>query len=485
MISSIKLNYVYSLLNKALIAFSHFIYIPYIARVLGPEKIGIQSYTYSVVFVFVVLATFGIFTLGQREIARCRDDRKEYSKVFWNIYLSSVTIIASFLIIWFLFITLVDGYKIFYIILTISLLATFFDITWFYIGFEQFKKILIRNAVIKLITLSFIFTFIKSENDLYLYVLIISVSELVGNLSLWYKFKGSIDRLNLSEITPKKYIKLSLNYYIPSICLSIYIIVDKVMIGLMTDSKINSGLYEQTANVILLVETLVATLSSVLYPRLSYLFSIGDFLKIKEKIKASLDYFSLMIFPSVIGISLVGDDFVLIFLGEKFIDVVNLIYLMCPIVFLVCLSNLICLIYTTPSGKISLTNKIVPLGIFINIVGNYFLIPKLGINGAIISSILAEFIVASLYLWVSKDYIKLAEIIRLSFKRIFAVTVMFLAIFLFKELFEEGAFRLIISIVLGALTYLLTLLMLKDKLCFYGLSMVINRLKFFKRFKKL
>ena len=164
MISSIKLNYVYSLLNKALIAFSHFIYIPYIARVLGPEKIGIQSYTYSVVFVFVVLATFGIFTLGQREIARCRDDRKEYSKVFWNIYLSSVTIIASFLIIWFLFITLVDGYKIFYIILTISLLATFFDITWFYIGFEQFKKILIRNAVIKLITLSFIFRKSPIEN---------------------------------------------------------------------------------------------------------------------------------------------------------------------------------------------------------------------------------------------------------------------------------------------------------------------------------
>ena len=61
--------------------------IPYLSRNLGPEKIGIKSYTTSLSSLFIILATFGIFTLAQREIARCRDSIEEYSRVFWNIFL--------------------------------------------------------------------------------------------------------------------------------------------------------------------------------------------------------------------------------------------------------------------------------------------------------------------------------------------------------------------------------------------------------------
>ena len=144
--NSIKLNYLYLLLNKFLIILSHCITIPYISRVLGPENVGVKSYTMSYSYLFIVLATFGLFTLAQREIARTRDNILVYSSVFWSVLLSSFALITFFLILWFCFVLLVDKYQLCFLILSLSIFASLFDITWFYIGFEFFFKDFCYNA---------------------------------------------------------------------------------------------------------------------------------------------------------------------------------------------------------------------------------------------------------------------------------------------------------------------------------------------------
>ncbi len=476
MLPNIKLNYLYFLLNKISIVLTQLVIISYVSRIFGPEKIGIQSYTISISYVFIVLATFGIFTLGQREIARKRDDKEQLSQTFWNIYSASTIKIAFIAIIWLcFFVFTASRYQSYFCILTISVLATLFDITWLYIGLEEFKKILIRNVLIKCSILFSIFVLIKTEEDLHSYLLIISLSELIGNLSLWVNIKKIISGVSIKKIHPLSYIKNSINYYIPSISLSIYILVDKIMIGLITGSETYNGLYEQTANIILLIEVLLAILSNVLSPRLSYLFEKGETKKIIEKINTALDYFLLLVFPLIFGIALIADDFVPFFLGEKFNDVICLVYLMCPIPLFVCLSNMRCLLYVTPSGKLYITNRIMVFGVLINIVGNYLIIPAYGVKGAIVASLISEIIIACLYVFVSKNYVNIRNVLFMSYKKIIACLVMSLFVLLYKQIFDYGAINILLEVGIGAFCYFSTLFLLKDGNFFTTISRFIKK----------
>ncbi len=75
MVKSIKKNYIYNLLYQILSLLTPLITTPYISRVLGVEKIGIYSYSSSIVSYFVIFAAMGIASYGQRVVSYYQDDR--------------------------------------------------------------------------------------------------------------------------------------------------------------------------------------------------------------------------------------------------------------------------------------------------------------------------------------------------------------------------------------------------------------------------
>ena len=81
---SIKKNYLYNLIYQVLILVLPILTTPYISRVLGPENVGIYSYTISIVTYFSLFGSLGVSLYGQREIAYARERRKSYeSKNNW------------------------------------------------------------------------------------------------------------------------------------------------------------------------------------------------------------------------------------------------------------------------------------------------------------------------------------------------------------------------------------------------------------------
>ena len=147
---SIRENYTYNLLYQILTLITPFITTPYIARVLGTNGVGIQSYTSSVVQYFSILAALGTASYGQREIARHRDDRRERSRVFWEIELLCAGTTALCLVVWLGVIAFSKAYAPYYAALTMTLAAVAFDISWMFGGMEQYRLIVIRNTAIKL-----------------------------------------------------------------------------------------------------------------------------------------------------------------------------------------------------------------------------------------------------------------------------------------------------------------------------------------------
>lgn len=464
MSSNIKLNFVYALLNKLFLILVQAISIPYLSRVLGPEKIGIHSFVSSIEVVFVILATFGIFTYGQREIARNRDNKELVSISFWNIYISSVVILSFFVFIWFLSLTFVTQYFVYYLVLTIGLIACFFDISWFLLGYEWFGKILIRNVFTKVLVLSTIFIFVKTEDDLIVYILIFVLAELLGNLALWGGLKQHVLPLRRENLNIVKYIKASLNYYISPIALYSFMIVDKIMIGFITESEYLNGLYEQVSKIIFTLNTLLLTLSVVLSPRLSYLFKCGDIRQIKEKIKMNFDFFLLLVYPTITGIIIISDELVTVFLGERFVAATELLCLLTPISFFVCSSAILSNQYVLPSGKLVITNKIVILGTICNIVGNFILIPLFSVNGAVISSLLSEFLIMIMYFRFCRYFVFIKDILIMSYKRVFACVIMYIVLEFFYLPIINPIVRLCLLICFGGCVYSVVLILLKDNM---------------------
>ena len=67
--TSLRKNYILSLLTQTITVLSPLIVTPFVARRLLADNIGIYSFTESVVFIFGLFALLGSQTHGQREIA--------------------------------------------------------------------------------------------------------------------------------------------------------------------------------------------------------------------------------------------------------------------------------------------------------------------------------------------------------------------------------------------------------------------------------
>lgn len=163
-------NYFYNLSYQILVVLTPFITIPYLARVLGPESIGLASFSSSIVSYFSLFASLGIGLYGQREIAYRQDDPKGRSKTFFELTLLRLVLMLLSLTAYSTFVVPRMYHRAIFMLQGLNIAATFFDITWFFQGLEEFGKIAARNVLLRFITVASFFLFIHSPEDLGLYI---------------------------------------------------------------------------------------------------------------------------------------------------------------------------------------------------------------------------------------------------------------------------------------------------------------------------
>ena len=154
---SLKVNIIFNLLYELLVVFTPFITAPYVSRVLQPEGVGINSYTNSLLMYFTLFAALGTGSYGKKIISGLRDKIELYSEAFWEIEIISILMGSIFLVLWILFSLFYKQYRPYMLILSFTLLATLFDISWLYGGLEKFQYIVGINSVFKIISVIAIF----------------------------------------------------------------------------------------------------------------------------------------------------------------------------------------------------------------------------------------------------------------------------------------------------------------------------------------
>lgn len=402
-------NFIYNVVYQIFIFLIPLISTPYISRTLGVENVGIYSYTYSIVYYFMLCSLIGINNYGARNIAKNSNNQENMSENFSNIYCLQAILTIIMLIIYYIFIFFIymDNLKIM-IIQSIFLFSVLLDINWFFFGIEKFKVTISRNIIIKVLSLVMLFIFVKTNNDLWKYALLMSTSSLISQAYLWLYIKKYI---KFRKPSPKKvvnHLKPCLILFIPIIAYSVYRVMDKTMIGIFSNT-IELGNYESAEKIINIPISFITALGTVMLPHMS---KASD-KEYKEKIMDTFRLTFFFIIPMVFGIFLVSSDFSTVFFGKEFELTGNIIKMLIPTVIFTSIANVIRTSYLIPKEQDKIYIYSTIIGAVVNLIFNLIFIKKYGALGACIGTIVAEFSVMFYQMLCTRRFINYKTVIKI------------------------------------------------------------------------
>lgn len=446
-------NYLYNVGYNILILLTPLLTVPYISRVLGPTGVGINATTNSVITYFLLAGTVGITIYGNREIAFIREDFEKRSQVFWEIELLQITTIGLAYLAFCIFLFFQNQLKMYFFYQSFLIIAGAFDISWFFMGLEDFKKTVLRNILVKIISLFAIFVLVKTKNDVGIYILMLSLSQLLGNATLWPYLNRIVRVPKIATLHIFKHLKPSLSLFIPQVAITIYLAVNKTMLWQL-DSVTASGYYDYSDKLIKLVLAIVTSTGTVMLPHIANLYARKKMKQVKEYLYISFDFVLFIAIPMCFGIAALATSLAPWFFGSEFTMVNKLLMIEAPVIILIGLSNVIGQQYLLPTKQTRTYTVSVVLGAVTNIVINIPLILKYGVYGAMIATLLSELTVTSYQLIKVRTALKLSKLFANVGKYMFAAVIMFMQVYVLNICVKISAISLFFQIIIGLLIYI-------------------------------
>lgn len=463
---SFKKNYLYQMIFQVLAILLPLITAPYISRTLGVDAIGVQSLTYNISNYFVVFSMLGLATYGNRAIAKAKENQDNLNKVFSELFyihllLSIVAVVVYYLVIYFF----VEKNKEIYLISGIYVIFCAFDINWLFFGLEEFKLSVTRSIFIKIIATISILVFIKSLDDLWLYVFILSASTALSYIIVWPFIKGRVTFVKTSVFKAFKNHFIGLIVlFIPTLANSLYRSLSKLMIGVISSTE-QLGFFENSEKIITLLIGIISALGVVLLPRISNLYEKREDEAIIKKISEDTIFInSFLTYALFFGIAGISTQFAPIFFGVDFTYSGKLLMVFSLTIPFLSLSNLIRMIYFIPLNKDKYYVISIVVGALVNIILNLVLVKYFSAMGAVISILVTEFIVMILHLHFSRKFFDFKLIAKTNLPFIVIGFIMFIVVYIFGlNVVGNNLLLMLVQIGIGAILYVLLCL------CYFAL----------------
>ena len=387
-------NALFNVLYRMLNVFFPLITSMYVSRVLLSAGIGKVAYAQNIVQYFIIFASLGIPTYGAREIAKVRDSKSEYSKVFWELFVINALSTLACILVYYTFVfvnPMFDATRALNCVVGIVLTLNFFNIDWFYQGQEEYKYIALRSCIIKIVSLGSIFAFVKTQSDFIVYATIQSLATAGNYVFNFVHLKKYINR-PVANIDFKRHMKPVLILLSATIAVELYTLLDTTMLGyLCTDSIV--GYYTNSVKLVKMITTFISAISAVLLPRLSYYYGNGEKKLFNQVVSTSTKMMIWITIPCSIGLFFVSDYVITLFFGQDFTPAISITKILCILIFAISLNNLFGTQILVTVGKEKLLLVSVMAGAITNLILNSILIPRIQANGAALASASSEIVV--------------------------------------------------------------------------------------------
>lgn len=317
--------------------------LPYLVRVLGPEKFGLISFAQAFISYFAILTDYGFNLSATREISINRDNKEKVAEIFFSVMMVKILLGTLSFFVLALVLVFIPKFRSDWLVYVFSFGMVVGNIMfpiWFFQGMERIKYITVLVIISRLILTVAIFIFVRKVDDYFYVPLLNSFGYIIaGVLSLWVVFRNfKIKFILPSSRNLKHQLNEGWHIFISTVAISLYTTSNAFVLGLFTNNTV-VGYYSATEKIVRVVQYLFAPISQSTYPYISKLVSeskkhaLNFIVKIAILIGGFSFFISLLIF-------LFASSIIKIILGSQYQQAVIVLQILSFLPFIISLSNI-------------------------------------------------------------------------------------------------------------------------------------------------
>lgn len=407
---------------------------PYSSRILGPDGIGSVNFIDSFTQYFLLFSSLGIPIYGIREVARRKDHPEELNKLVSEIFSIHIVSTIIFSIIYLVAALSIPALRSNIEIVFVGIGVMFFSTLgceWFFQGIEKFGYITGRALILRVLSIIFLFVFLHKDSPPVIYYVIGATPAFLGGILNQYNLNKKIN-LKLTTVALKKHIKPLLFILSSTLAVSVYLLLDNIILGLMKgDAAV--GIYSTALKIVRIPMAIIGAMSAAIVPAITRAFSMHDNEKVAVLIQKSFSFVCVAIIPIAFGMIISSSFLVETFAGKKFEASEFSLKTLSPVILLIGLNNIFGVQLLTPLGKEKFFFIAVSGGMVCSIVLNLFLIPSFSFVGAAITNLCTEVVVTLLCFYFVRKYIAVSFDMKIFFQCLFAASMFFPIAFLIHQ----------------------------------------------------
>ncbi len=380
--------------------------VPYLVRVLGPEKFGLIAFAQAFISYFMVLSDYGFNFSATKKISIHRDNKDKVSEIFSSVMLIKFCFSAISILIIGILVAAIPRFRndwLIYILTFGTIIGNSLFPLWFFKGMENMKYITLLNILARTVFTISIFIFVKHQEN-YIYVPLLNSLGLIsaGLLGLWFVRK----HFNIRFIIPNinsiiEQLRDGWHIFISTIATSLYTVSTSFILGIFTNNTI-VGYYSAGEKIILPLLHLKSSFGQTIFPRISKLASESKDKAIQ--VVCNLGFImGLIILTSSLVIFLFAETITTIILGGQFYQSILIIKILAFCPFIIFINNILGTQIMIPFNLLSDRTKVLAASGLLNLVLLLILVPIYQHIGAAVSLITTEaFVTFGLFYYIVK-----------------------------------------------------------------------------------
>ena len=280
--------------------------LPYLFRVIGPERFGLIAFAQAFVQYFMIMTDYGFSISATKEISLCRNEHAKVSRIFSSVMTIKIALAFLSLGVLGIIIYFIPRFRNDWMVYAFSFGAvagnTIFPV-WFFQGTEKMKYIANLNIIGGIASALSIFIFIRGPQDYLMVPLITSCASLItgllGQYIVFSKFRVSFEFPGYNNV--RQQLEAGWNIFISNVAINAYTTTRVFTVGLLTNNA-TTGFYSIAERIASLFQTFpLASFSQAIFPRLSKIFHKNrtKAFKIMQRIQQITINISLICLPVI------------------------------------------------------------------------------------------------------------------------------------------------------------------------------------------
>jgi O-antigen/teichoic acid export membrane protein len=361
----------------------------YLARVLGPGDFGKINFTTAMITYFTVITNLGLSVLGAREIARHREQIKDYLRAILSVRWWLTVLSFGVLLLLAFFVNKPLETKYLLLLYGLGLFPAALLPDWVFQGIEKMEHMVLGRTLSGIVYVSFVLWFVKTPKQLLLIPCFQFMGSLLNVIVLFVVLSRGVDMSgNISRRLPwGQLVRQALPIGLTSMMSMIIYYLDTVMLGFMkTDQDV--GNYNAAYKIILLLITVIAAYHDSIFPVISayYQRAFDSFITLQTYTTRLM---VIVAIPLGVGGTILAKKLITFLYGVEYSQAIiafQILIWACVFIF----------INTAYSRGLFATNQekacfqIVTIQAVITVIGDILLIPPFGLVGASIATVLGE-----------------------------------------------------------------------------------------------